>query len=74
MSTGTHDHEHGPARHGAGLDGTQPGQEARAAKDQPGRHDEGYYGAPGPGPARRAVAGQGQGSRSFGAFTRRRRG
>jgi MoxR-like ATPase len=68
-----HDHEHGPARHGAGLDGDQPGQEARAAKDQPGRHDEGYYGAPGPGPAHRAVAGQGQGSRSFGAFTRRRR-
>ncbi len=66
-------YEHGPARRGAGLDGGQPGAEARAAKDQPGRHDEGYYGAPGPGPARRAAAGQGQGSRSFGAFTRRRR-
>ena len=47
---------------------------ARAAKDQPGRHDEGYYGAPGPGPTRRAAAGQGQGSRSFAALTRRRPG
>ena len=47
---------------------------ARAAKDRPGRHDEGYYGAPGPGPTRRAATGQGQGSRSFAALTRRRPG
>ena len=74
-------HEHGPDEHGPcpararpARTGDQPGAQARAAKDQPGRHDEGYYGAPGPGPARRAAAGQGQGSRSFGAFTRRRRG
>ena len=48
------------------------GQAARLAKDRPGRHDHGYYGAPGPGPSRRAAPGGGQGSRSFGAFTRRR--
>jgi hypothetical protein len=64
-----HGHEHGPAK-----DEASGGQAARAAKDRPGRHDEGYYGAPGPGPSRRAAAGQGQGSRSFAAFTRRRPG
>jgi hypothetical protein len=42
--------------------------------DSPGRHDEGYYGAPGPGPTRRTEPGQGQGSRSFAALTRRRPG
>ena len=78
---GGHDHgddEHGHAQggdHGRDLD-EDAGRAARLAKDQPGRHDEGYYGAPGPGPARRAGAGggHGQGSRSFGAFTRRRPG
>ena len=50
------------------------GQAARLAKDRPGRHDQGYYGAPGPGPSRRAAPGRGQGSRSFGALTRRRPG
>ena len=77
---GGHDHggdEHGLAHggdHGRDLD--DAGRAARLAKDQPGRHDEGYYGAPGPGPTRRAGAGggHGQGSRSFGAFTRRRPG
>jgi MoxR-like ATPase len=64
-------HDEGHSRAGGhGLDG----QDARAAMDQPGRHDEGYYGAPGPGPTRRAEAGQGQGSRSFAALTRRRPG
>jgi MoxR-like ATPase len=47
---------------------------ARAAKDRPGRHDEGYYGAPGPGPSHRAASSPGQGSRSFAALTRRRPG
>jgi MoxR-like ATPase len=50
------------------------GQAARQAKDQPGRHDQDYYGAPGPGPTHRAAPGRGQGSRAFGAFTRRRPG
>jgi MoxR-like ATPase len=61
-------------RYGAGEHEGASGQAVRAAKDRPGRHDEGYYGAPGPGPSRRAVPGQGQGSRSFAAITRRRRG
>jgi len=68
--------------HGAGqsradgnrLDGQADGSDVRAAMDRPGRHDEGYYGAPGPGPTRRTAPGQGQGSRSFAAFTRRRPG
>jgi MoxR-like ATPase len=68
--------------HGAGqsradgnrLDGRADGRDVRAAMDRPGRHDEGYYGAPGPGPTRRTAPGQGQGSRSFAAFTRRRPG
>jgi MoxR-like ATPase len=76
----SHDHDHGD-EHGRGPQ-EPPGDQAkptgdraaRAAKDRPGRHDEGYYGAPGPGPTRRAAAGQGQGSRSFAALTRRRPG
>jgi hypothetical protein len=76
-----HGHEHGHA-HGNGHGDERghaqqdaPGDRAaRAAKDRPGRHDDGYYGAPGPGPTRRGVPGEGQGSRSFGAFTRRRPG
>jgi hypothetical protein len=59
---------------GQGLDGRGDGKDARVAMNQPGRHDEGYYGAPGPGPTRRTEAGQGQGSRSFAALTRRRPG
>ena len=59
---------------GHDLDGRADGKDARTAMDQPGRHDEGYYGAPGPGPTRRTEAGQGQGSRSFAALTRRRPG
>jgi len=65
----SHSHSHG---HG---DGHGPdGSDIRAAMDQPGRHDEGYYGAPGPGPTRRTEPGQGQGSRSFAALIRRRPG
>ena len=48
----------------------------RAAKDQPGRHDEHYYGAPTPaasvGSGARAVP-TGQGSRSFAKGLARRR-
>ena len=75
-----HGHEHAhhdEPGHGEQLparDDEASGQAARLAKDQPGRHDEGYYGAPGPGPRRPAAPGQGQGSRSFAAFTRRRPG
>jgi MoxR-like ATPase len=49
------------------------GHAARTAMDRPGRHDENYYGAPGPGPNRRTNPSQSQGSRSFAALTRRRR-
>jgi len=68
-------HDAGQSRAGGhGLDGRADGKDVRAAMDQPGRHDEGYYGAPGPGPTRRTQAGQGQGSRSFAALIRRRPG
>jgi hypothetical protein len=76
---GEHDHGHGhdhrpDGERGAAKDEASGGQAARVAMDRPGRHDEGYYGAPGPGPSHRSAAGQGQGSRSFAAFTRRRPG
>jgi hypothetical protein len=72
---GEHGHDHGPAgEHGPANDEASGGQAVRAARDRQGRHDEGYYGAPGPGPSRRATSGQGQGSRSFAALTRRRPG
>jgi MoxR-like ATPase len=68
-------HSEGPSRaDGNRLDGQADGRNVRAGMDRPGRHDEGYYGAPGPGPTRRTVPGQGQGSRSFAALTRRRPG
>jgi hypothetical protein len=71
---GGHRDDHGPAgEHGPAQDETSGGQAVRAAKDRPGRHDEGYS-DPGVGPSRRATSGQGQGSRSFAAFTRRRPG
>ena len=57
---------------GPGEDEPASGQAVRAAMDRPGRHDQNYYGAPGPGPNRRTNPGQGQGSRSFAAITRRR--
>jgi hypothetical protein len=84
-----HGHGHaGDNGHGAGpgqggqrgqgggdrQEGQADGRDARAAMDRPGRHDEGYYGAPGPGPTRRTEPGQGQGSRSFAALIRRRPG
>jgi MoxR-like ATPase len=64
-----HDHSHGPD-HDAGA------RAERAAKDQPGRHDDNYYGAPVPaasvGSGNRAVP-AGQGSRSFARGLARRR-
>ena len=71
------EHLHGDenGRSGSGApseDGPASGQAVRAAMDRPGRHDQNYYGAPGPGPNRRTNPGQGQGSRSFAAITRRR--
>jgi MoxR-like ATPase len=68
--------EHGHRRdeHAQARDDEADGRTARQAMDRPGRHDDGYYGAPGPGPSRRAETGAGQGSRSFAAFTRRRPG
>src|SRR6516164_641064 len=81
-----HDHPHGRDHHhhhdhdhGQDLD---DGHEAaaraeRTAKDQPGRHDEHYYGSPAPassvGSGDRAVP-AGQGSRSFAKGLARRRG
>jgi len=67
------DHSHGP--HSA--DGHDAGAQAeRAAKDQPGRHDEQYYGTPAPaaavGSGNRVVP-AGQGSRSFARGLARRR-
>ncbi len=72
-----HDHGHGHDRaheNGHAQENVADGQAVRTAKDRPGRHDEGYYGAPGPGPSSRATPAGGQGSRSFAAFTRRRPG
>ena len=71
------EHLHGDenGRSGSGgpsEDEPASGQAVRAAMDRPGRHDENYYGAPGPGPNRRTNPGQGQGTRSFAAITRRR--
>ena len=68
-----HDRGHGPRRD----EGHDADSEAeRAAKDQPGRHDEHYYGSPTPassvGSGNRAVPG-GQGSRSFARGLARRR-
>ena len=71
------DNGHGEGQSRAGehaQDGQADGRDVRAAMDRPGRHDEGYYGAPGPGPTRRTEPGQGQGSRSFAALIRRRPG
>ena len=79
-----HDHEHGPGDprhdHGHGphaADGHDADAMAeRAAKDQPGRHDEHYYGAPTPaasvGSGARAVSAS-QGTRSFAKGLARRR-
>ena len=71
-----HRHRHG---HDPVTDGPD-GRAVRAAKDRPGRHDEGYYGSPSARQGEVAAAadlppgnGSSQGSRSFGAATRRSR-
>ncbi|MFF4255176.1 AAA family ATPase [Streptomyces sp. NPDC001663] len=63
-----HHHHHNGHHHDHEVDG----QAVRAAMDRQGRHDEGYYGAPGPGPTQRPAAGAGQGARAFAAIARRR--
>ncbi|WP_275291918.1 MoxR family ATPase [Amycolatopsis sp. La24] len=66
-----HGHGHGHGHHdGHSHHEDDGGRAARLAKDQPGRHDENYYGSPGSGPAQRSSGGQG--GRAFEAFTRRR--
>jgi hypothetical protein len=67
-----HGHGHGHGHwHGHGHTHDDPdepevdGRAVRAAKDQPGRFDEGYYGAPGAGRLTRREVGPEQGSRSF---------
>jgi len=73
-----HDHHHRDRGHGPRHDeGHDAESEAeRAAKDQPGRHDEHYYGSPTPassvGSGNRAVP-AGQGTRSFARGLARRR-
>ncbi|MEV8559059.1 MoxR family ATPase [Streptomyces sp. NPDC051917] len=62
-------HHHGP---GHGEPEEADGRTMRAAMDRQGRHDEGYYGAPGAGPTHRTTPGAGQGARAFAAVTRRR--
>jgi hypothetical protein len=73
-----HDHRHHrhDRGHGPGHDDGDGAMAERAAKDQPGRHDEHYYGSPTPassvGSGDRAVP-AGQGSRSFAQGLARRR-
>lgn len=80
-----HGHGHGPGAdhgHDRPADDGPSGKDVRAAKDQPGRHDENYYGAPGsPGGGKGGKGGKGsaprsvpsgQGSRSFAAGARKR--
>jgi len=73
-----HDHHHHGRGHGphSADDHDAEARAERAAKDQPGRHDEHYYGAPTPatsvGSGHRPVP-AGQGSRSFARGLARRR-
>ena len=71
-----HDHGHGKQTRDLAGDEDEDGRIARADMDRPGRHDQGYYGAPTSGPLRPAVPrdGRERGSRSFAALTRRRPG
>lgn len=59
-----HGHGHG---HGHSHDDTDgpDGRDVRAGKDQPGRHDEAYYGSPTAGAAEPKRVAPGQGQRSF---------
>ncbi len=67
-----HGHGHGHGEHTHEDPGGPDGREVRRAKDQPGRHEENYYGAPGTSPPPRSVS-PGQGSRSFPAGDSSRR-
>ncbi|GAA1004741.1 MoxR family ATPase [Streptomyces thermogriseus] len=69
-----HQHHHDGHHHDHDQLPEVDGRAVRAAMDRQGRHDENYYGAPGPGPTRRPVPGGGQGARAFAAVTRRRTG
>ena len=63
-----HDHPHGDRT----PDGDVDGKAKRAAKDEPGRHDESYYGAPGNGSGSSRSVSADKGQRSFAAGARRR--
>jgi MoxR-like ATPase len=63
-----HEHEHQPARAPDRTDGPS----VRAAKDEPGRHDEAYYGPAG-NSRKPPPVGKSQGERSFNARGARRR-
>ncbi len=65
-----HGHGHGHGREHDHADGAD-GVAKRAAKDEPGRHDAPMYGAPGDGPAPKAVSAD-KGRRSFAAGARKR--
>jgi len=63
-----HDHPHGDRT----PDGDVDGKAKRASKDEPGRHDESYYGAPGNGSGSSRSVSADKGQRSFAAGARRR--
>lgn len=67
-----HGHDHGHAPTSATHDDDVDGRAARLSKDEPGRHDDGYYGAPG-GLGATAKVSPGQGSRSFAGRGARKR-
>ena len=67
-SLGGHGRGHG---HGHGHDDEPDGRATRAAKDEPGRHDTNYYGAPGTGPDPKQVSAD-KGRRSFAGGARKR--
>ncbi|RCW40972.1 MoxR-like ATPase [Halopolyspora algeriensis] len=84
----SHDHGHGHGHHHshahgervatetapAGTDDKDYGKQVRAAKDRPGRHDEGYYGSTTSAPVQRRNSGVSseQGSRSWAPHARKR--
>jgi MoxR-like ATPase len=76
-SRGGHGHGHGhghaePAVASRTEDGDVDGPAKRAAKDQPGRHDTNYYGAPGSGRGTPPAVSADKGKRSFAAGARKR--
>ena len=66
-----HGHGHGHGHHHS-HDDHNDGKHVRAAKDSPGRHDDGYYGTRTSGPLKRSSVSASQGNRSFGPNTRKR--